>query len=111
MGVDGRGSDRVWAQRSSEICRQISDVPNLKRLIADRILDGPAVKVWTPVDFLDLASRDAVDKALQRLVCVGQLRRVDRGLYDTPRLGGRLPTGLPRLPSFEFRGVAGLHLR
>lgn len=37
------------------------------------------------MDFLDLGSRDAVDKALQRLVRAGQLRRVDRGLYDTPR--------------------------
>lgn len=58
----------------------------MKQLIADRILDGPTVKVWTPTDFIDLASRDAVDKALQRLVRVGQIRRVDRGLYDTPRL-------------------------
>ena len=38
--------------------------------------------VWTPVDFLDLSSRDAVDKTLQRLAQAGQLRRIDRGLYD-----------------------------
>jgi hypothetical protein len=42
--------------------------------------------VSTPVDFLDLGSRAAVDKVLQRLVAAGQLRRIDRGLYDTPRL-------------------------
>ena len=38
------------------------------------------------MDFLDLGSRDAVDKVLQRLVQAGQLRRIDRGLYDTPRI-------------------------
>jgi hypothetical protein len=59
---------------------------DLKRLVADRISSAPTAQVWTPVDFLDLGSRDAVDKALQRLVQAGQLRRIDRGLYDTPRI-------------------------
>ncbi|MGB6103216.1 MAG: DUF6088 family protein [Pusillimonas sp.] len=43
-------------------------------------------KVWTPTDFSHLGSRDAVDKALQRLVAAGQLRRIDRGLYDQPKV-------------------------
>ncbi|MDQ2763537.1 MAG: DUF6088 family protein, partial [Pseudomonadota bacterium] len=34
--------------------------------------------------FLDLGSREAVDKTLQRLVKAGALRRIDRGLYDRP---------------------------
>jgi len=59
---------------------------DLKRSVADRISSAPTAQVWTPVDFLDLGSRDAVDKALQRLVKAGQLRRIDRGLYDTPRI-------------------------
>ncbi|MDZ4685109.1 MAG: DUF6088 family protein [Planctomycetaceae bacterium] len=58
---------------------------DLKQLAADRIAAGPQTQVWTPADFLDLGSRDAVDKALQRLVHAGQLRRIDRGLYDFPR--------------------------
>ena len=41
--------------------------------------------VWTPADFVDLGSRTAVDKALQRLARAGKLRRIDRGLYDRPR--------------------------
>jgi Family of unknown function (DUF6088) len=53
--------------------------------ILDRIGDGPPAQVWTPVDFLNIGSRDAVDKALQRLAADGQLRRIDRGLYDVPR--------------------------
>lgn len=61
-------------------------VADLKQLVADRIAAASEAQVWTPVDFLDLSSRDAVDKALQRLVRWGQLRRIDRGLYDTPRI-------------------------
>lgn len=43
-------------------------------------------RVWVPADFSHLGGRDAVDKALQRLVAAGQLRRIDRGLYDRPRV-------------------------
>lgn len=61
-----------------------SDSPDLKTAILDRIrVDAPR-KVWTPSDFVDLASRDAVDKALQRLTKTQTLRRIDRGLYDQP---------------------------
>lgn len=58
---------------------------NLKSQIIERVAGRQPGFVWTPVDFLDIGSRDAVDKALQRLVTAGQLRRVDRGLYDQPR--------------------------
>lgn len=39
-----------------------------------------------PADFVDVGGRAAVDKTLQRLVATGDLRRIDRGLYDRPRL-------------------------
>lgn len=58
---------------------------NLKSQIIDRVAGCQPGYVWTPVDFLDVGPRDAVDKALQRLVAAGQLRRVDRGIYDQPR--------------------------
>lgn len=58
---------------------------NLKSMISDRVAKYSPSYVWTPVDFLDLGPRDAIDKALQRLVATGTLRRVDRGLYDQPR--------------------------
>jgi hypothetical protein len=58
---------------------------DLGQQILDRIGNGPDAQVWTPVDFVDLGSRGAVDKALQRFVASGQLRRIDRGLYDVPR--------------------------
>jgi hypothetical protein len=59
---------------------------DLKRTVADRISRAPTTQVWTPVDFLDLGTRDAIDKTLQRMVQAGQLRRIDRGLYDAPRI-------------------------
>lgn len=61
-----------------------TEAPDLKAAIVDRIRADAPRKVWTPSDFVDLASRDAVDKALQRLVKAGTLRRIDRGLYDQP---------------------------
>ncbi|HEY1856083.1 DUF6088 family protein [Acidocella sp.] len=57
---------------------------DLKMQISGRIQSAPD-DVWTPVDFLDLGSREAVDKALQRLALAAQIRRLDRGLYDKPR--------------------------
>lgn len=45
--------------------------------------DDPG-RVWVPTDFAHLATRDAIDKTLQRMVLAGELRRIDRGLYDRP---------------------------
>ena len=47
----------------------------------DRRVSGHPGKVWTPVDFLDLGSRAAVDKSLQRLTADKKLSRIARGLY------------------------------
>jgi hypothetical protein len=61
-----------------------TDSPDLKTAMLDRIRGDAPRKVWTPSDFVDLASRDAIDKALQRLTKAESLRRIDRGLYDQP---------------------------
>lgn len=61
-----------------------STSPDLKTAMLERIRTGATRKVWTPSDFVDLASRDAIDKALQRLTKAETLRRIDRGLYDQP---------------------------
>jgi Family of unknown function (DUF6088) len=57
--------------------------------------------VWVPADFAALGTRAAIDKALQRMVARGTLRRIDRGLYDRPVLN-RL-TGRPA--SADYRAV------
>lgn len=58
---------------------------DLRQRILNRMDVGPHA-VWTPGDFADLANRDAVDKTLQRLVKTGDVRRIDRGLYDRPTI-------------------------
>jgi hypothetical protein len=58
--------------------------PKLKNKITQRIVFKNPFTVWTSSDFLDLGSREAVDKTLQRLVSKGELRRIHRGLYDKP---------------------------
>ncbi len=72
---------------------------DLKQLILDRLGQGQSGGVWTPVDFLDLGNRDAVDKTLQRLAQTGQLRRIDRGLYDVPRINTL--TKKPAVPDYR----------
>lgn len=61
--------------------------------IARQVQQSTPGTVFTPDVFALLGSRAAIDKALQRLVARGELRRLSRGLYDKPRhdeLLGRL---------------------
>lgn len=69
---------------------------DLKAAILDRMAQQSPVAVWTPRDFLDLGSRDAVDQALHRLARSGDVRRITRGLYDRPAINGL--TGRPTSP-------------
>ena len=62
----------------------LTQAPDLRSRLLARIVSNQA-EVWTPGDFADLGSRTAVDKTLQRLAAAGDLRRIDRGLYDQPR--------------------------
>jgi hypothetical protein len=59
-----------------------NDVLGIRATILERIRADHPRKVWTPADFVNLASRDAVDKTLQRLTNDNSLRRIGRGLYD-----------------------------
>jgi Family of unknown function (DUF6088) len=69
---------------------------DLKTDIRDRMAEQAPFGVWTPTDFLGLASRDAVDQALSRMTAAGDIRRITRGLYDLPRLNPL--TGKPTNP-------------
>jgi hypothetical protein len=84
------------------VARTVSD---LRSAIVGRV-KARRDDVWTPSDFVDLAGRDAVDKMLQRLVRAGELRRVDRGLYDLPSHNSL--TGKPSVPDYRavIRAIA-----
>src|ERR1700722_7827917 len=51
-------------------------------------------KAFSAKDFLDIASRTTIDVTLAELTLDGTIRRVQRGLYDMPKvnpaLGGKL---------------------
>lgn len=74
--------------------------PNLglRDRVLERMRSRTPFAVWTPIDFLDIGPRAAVDKALQRLVHSNDIRRIDRGLYDLPAVN-RL-TGKPTHPDY-----------
>jgi hypothetical protein len=74
---------------------------DLKSTILSRMAHKAPFGVWTPSDFLDLGPRDAVDQALHRLTRSQHIRRIARGLYDSP--GNNTLTGKPT--SSDPRGV------
>jgi hypothetical protein len=78
--------------------REVARLHTLPDRISMRINTAPR-QVWTPVDFVDIGSRAAVDKALQRLVMSGQLRRIQRGLYDKP--SQNVLTGKTTVPDYR----------
>lgn len=63
--------------------------------ILERVQTAKPGSVFTPKDFLDLASRDATDQALSRLARQGTVRRLGRGLYYTPKHNPRLGIDVP----------------
>jgi hypothetical protein len=68
---------------------------DLRAQIEARLAAQPGA-VWTPVDFLDIGPRAAVDKALQRLARDTAVSRIDRGLYYRP--GANTLTGKATTP-------------
>ena len=63
---------------------------NIQDKIADRLHRQGRGKVFTPKDFLDLGSREAVDQALSRLTKAALVQRLGRGLYCDPQVNERL---------------------
>lgn len=72
---------------------------DLKSAISSQINAAGPGHVWVPTDFAHLGNRDAIDKTLQRMVLAGDLRRIDRGLYDKPSIN-RL-TQRPSTPDYR----------
>ncbi|MFT0544952.1 DUF6088 family protein [Allopusillimonas ginsengisoli] len=59
---------------------------DLKTQITAHIDAAAPDQVTVPSDFSQLGSREAVHKALQRLVTASQLLRIDRELYDRTKV-------------------------
>lgn len=71
----------------------------IKTRIFGRICASTPEAVWTIGDFLDFGTPDAIRKALQRLEEAGDLRRINHGLYDRPRVNQL--TGKPSQPDYR----------
>ncbi|MDP1751301.1 MAG: DUF6088 family protein [Reyranella sp.] len=78
----------------------MSDI-DLKSRIYGRICASPPGTVFGVGDFGDFGSPDTVGKVLRRLAAAGDLRRIDRGLYDRPRINKL--TGKPA--AADYRAV------
>ena len=63
--------------------------------IVDRLRRQGRGKVFTPKDFLDIGSREAVDQALSRLARAATVQRLGRGLYCYPNINERLGIAIP----------------
>lgn len=72
---------------------------DLKAAVLSLVKTDGASHVWVPTDFAAFGSRAAIDKTLQRMVHDGELRRIDRGLYDRPTLNSL--TKRPTSPDYR----------
>lgn len=71
---------------------------SLAQKIMNRIRRHGRGWVFTPRDFVDLASRSNVDTVLHRLAGQGDIRHFARGLYDYPRKHPKLGNFPPHAP-------------
>ena len=86
---------------------------NLEEKILSRFYGRGRGHVATQKFFLDLGSRDGVDKALSRLAQSGKLRRIARGLYEYPRTSPQLGELSPDLDKVAtaMAGREGIRLQ
>lgn len=79
---------------------------SLDTQLSRRVQRSASGTVFTPDSFATMGSRAAIDKALQRMVARGELRRLSRGLYDKPRHDELLGTLWPSVDAI-VKAVAG----
>lgn len=77
--------------------------------ILARIYGGGRGAIFTPKDFHDLASDEAVRATLSRLTRAGTIRRLARGVYDYPERSRLLDAPAPPDPDGIARAVARAH--
>ncbi|MDE0159294.1 MAG: DUF6088 family protein [Candidatus Dadabacteria bacterium] len=59
---------------------------DVAKKIMKRMSEQKTGWIGTPKDFADIGASGEIDQALRSLVKAGRLRRVDRGLYDVPKV-------------------------
>ena len=79
---------------------------SIDKKVINRILGHGSGWVFTPANFSDLGSRDAVASALRRYRQSGLIRHLARGLYDYPRTEPELGMLTPS-PDSVARALAG----
>jgi Family of unknown function (DUF6088) len=72
-----------------------SPMKSISQAILKRIRAHGRGWIFAPKDFVDLGNRSAVGLTLWRLTREGKIRRLDRGLYDYPRIHKKLGTLAP----------------
>ncbi|MES2958567.1 MAG: DUF6088 family protein [Pseudomonadota bacterium] len=82
-------------KRATTTRPRLAAEPGIEADITRRVHRSKPGAVFTPALFATLGSRAAIDKAMQRLVARGELRRLSRGLYDKPRQDPLLGTLWP----------------
>ncbi len=80
-------------------------VQSVDNQVNKRVEANPAGWVFTPADFYDLGSRQAVASALMRLKAAGRIRQLGRGLYDVPRRSKALSKTLWPTPEAVIRAI------
>jgi hypothetical protein len=72
---------------------------NIANTIIYRIRGKGRGWAFSARDFIDIGSRDAIDKTLSRLVKQGDIRRLSRGIYDYPKIHSKLGILSPSIDS------------
>lgn len=88
--------------------RQERDTIPSDRVIA-RIHGSGRGKVFTPKDFLDLASHETVRQILSRMASKGEIRRLMRGVYEYPEFSKILGATASPDPDGIARAIARAH--
>ncbi len=88
----------MYTNSRQEISYKMS-YSEIKTKVYGRICAKPPGLIWGVGDFGDFGNPDAVGKTLQRLAAAGQLRRIDRGLYDRPIINQL--TGKPSVSDYR----------
>ncbi len=79
--------------------------------MTSRIYGRGRGSVFTPSDFLNLGSRDAIDQSLHRLTESGTIRRIARGLYHYPESHPLLGEVAPSIEAVAKALAASEHVK